>query len=53
LSLTSDLGAVLSLTKMLPLSDYWHHLLIILGVIIINIPLAFLLHKVFDKKLKI
>jgi len=46
LGITSDM---LSLSVMLPLSTYWHHLLIILAVIMIDVPIAILLQKLFDK----
>lgn len=49
LSLTGCLENILSLSAMLPLSTYWHHLLIVLVVILIDVPLSFLLHKVFAK----
>ncbi len=49
LSITTPLGQILSLSAMLPLSNFWHHLLIILGVIIIDIPLALALHKLFNR----
>ena len=49
LSLLGVVNSVLSLSIMLPLSEYWHHLLIVLCVILIDIPLAILLQKAFDK----
>ncbi len=48
-SLIGGFENVLSLISMMPLSTYWHHLLIVLGVIIIDIPLAFIFQKIFDK----
>ena len=40
---------LLSLTPMLPLATYWHHMLIVLGIIIVDIPLSILLQKAFNK----
>ncbi|MBE5749967.1 MAG: HAD family hydrolase [Clostridiales bacterium] len=34
---------------MMPISEYWHHILIVLGISIIDIPLAILLQKLFRK----
>lgn len=48
-SLIGGFENVLSLISMMPLSTYWHHLLIVLGVILIDIPLAFIFQKIFDK----
>ena len=48
-SLIGGFENVLSLISMMPLSTYWHHLLIVWGVILIDIPLAFIFQKIFDK----
>lgn len=37
------------LTPMIPLSKYWHHLLIVLGLVLIDIPLYLGLEKMFGK----
>ncbi len=39
----------LLLSSMMPLSKFWHHLTFVLGVIILDFPLAILLRKVFNK----
>ncbi|MBQ7235873.1 MAG: HAD-IC family P-type ATPase [Clostridia bacterium] len=49
LSLGGSLNSLLSLTAMLPLSKYWHHLLIVVAVVLLDIPIAHLLQKAFDK----
>lgn len=49
ISLTGTFESILSLTPMLPVIDYWHHLLIVLTIVLIDIPLAFLLQKGFNK----
>ncbi len=49
LSFNGQISNLLSLTVMLPLSEYWHHLVITAVIIIINIPLAFVLRNAFNK----
>lgn len=49
LALSGILTSMLSLTVMLPLSKYWHHLLIVLGIVILDIPVSWLLQKAFNK----
>lgn len=34
---------------MMPFNEYWHHFLIIVGIVIIDIPLSILFKKLFDK----
>ena len=48
-SLGGRFESLLSLTAMLPLSIYWHHVLIVVAVILIDVPIAILLHKLCDK----
>ena len=49
ISTTTGLGSLFSLSQMTPLSIYWHHVLIVLAIILVNIPLRILLHKLFSK----
>jgi len=49
LSLSGILNSLLSLSVMLPLSTYWHHLLIVLSIVLLDIPLSWLLQKAFSK----
>lgn len=49
LSLGGRFESLLSLTAMLPLSIYWHHVLIVVVVTLIDVPIAILLHKLCDK----
>ncbi len=41
--------SVIDLAKMMPISDYWPYLLILVSVIIIDIPLTYLLLMLFNK----
>lgn len=38
---------ILEYVKMTPFSVYWHHLLIVVSIVLLDIPLSFLLQKVF------
>lgn len=49
LSLTGSFEELLSLTAMIPFSEYLSHLLIVIAVILIDFPLAYLLQKLFNK----
>lgn len=49
ISTTTGLGSLFSLSQMTPFSIYWHHILIVLVIILINVPLRILLHKLFSK----
>ena len=49
LSLSGILNSLRSLSVMLPLSTYWHHLLIVLSIVLLDIPLSWLLQKAFSK----
>lgn len=49
LSLGGRFESLLSLTAMLPLSIYWHHVLIVVSVTLIDVPIAILLHKLCNK----
>lgn len=40
----------ISLVKMSPVTEYWHHLLILLFVILIDVPLYYLFYSILDKK---
>lgn len=39
----------LNLVKLSPISEYWHHLLLLITIIIIDVPLLKLLQKLFSK----
>jgi cation-transporting ATPase E len=39
----------LNLVRMLPMKEYWHHLLIVTSIILLDIPLSELLQKAFAK----
>lgn len=41
--------AFLELCALMPLAKYWHHLLFMIAIIILDIPLAIVLRKIFDK----
>ncbi len=43
----------LELSQMIPIKEYWHHHLIVISIILLNIPLSNLLQKVFEKLKKI
>ncbi len=49
ISTTTSLGSLFSLSQMTPLNLYWHHVLIVLAIILINLPLRIVLHKLFSK----
>ncbi len=49
LSLSGSFEELLSLTSLLPLKTYWHHLLIMVSLIILDVPLSLLLQKLFNK----
>ena len=40
---------VFGLAKMTPLIEYWHHLLIVAFVFMLNIPLKYVTHVLFEK----
>ena len=42
----------LGFSAMQPLTSYWHHLLIVLGITLIGIPLSLILQKLFNKTIK-
>ncbi|MBQ8426987.1 MAG: hypothetical protein IJX16_04415, partial [Clostridia bacterium] len=39
----------LGFNSFVPLSTYWHHVLIVFGITLLDIPLAIILKKLFDK----
>ena len=39
-----------SFVKTSPLSEYWHHLLIILFVVLVDVPLSYLFYELIEKK---
>ncbi|MBE7080997.1 MAG: HAD family hydrolase [Clostridiales bacterium] len=47
LAMTTDLGSYITLAKLLPLSKYYINLIIITLVVLADIPLAFILQKLF------
>ena len=49
IALNGTLESMFSLTALTPLNKYWSHLLIIVGITVIDIPLAFILQKLFKK----
>lgn len=49
IALFGTLESMLSLVSLMPVSSYWFNYIIILGITIIDIPLAFLFQKIFDK----
>ena len=49
ISLFGYLESTLSLVSLMPISTYWFNHLIVLGITVLDLPLAFLLHKLFDK----
>ena len=49
LALSGVLTSLLSLTVMLPIAKYWHHLLIVLCIVLLDIPISWLLQKLFNK----
>lgn len=49
ISMTGAVGGFLSLLPLVPLGEHLSHLLIILAIIIIDIPLALVLQKLFNK----
>lgn len=49
ISMTGAVGGFLSLMPLVPLKDHLAHLLIILAIIIVDIPLALVFEKLFDK----
>ncbi len=40
---------MLEFTKMLPLAEFWHHHLIVIAIILLDLPLSLLLQKAFNK----
>ncbi len=49
LAMTTDLGSAIMLVKLLPLSKYYIELTIISLIVLADIPLAFILQKLFNK----
>jgi cation-transporting ATPase E len=49
ISLFGYLESTLSLVSLMPISTYWFNHIIVVGITILDLPLAFLLHKLFDK----
>lgn len=39
----------LELSRMLPMSEFWHHHLVVIAIVLLDIPLSILLQKLFDK----
>ena len=39
----------LEFSKMLPVKEFWHHHLIVITIILLDIPLSLLLQKAFEK----
>ena len=48
-SLKGVVNSMLSLAVMLPIVDYWHHLLIVIAIILLDIPLVNLSYKLCSK----
>ncbi len=49
LAMTTNLGSYITLAKLLPLSEYYLDLIIIALIVLADIPLAFILQKLFKK----
>lgn len=49
LSLNGTINELLSLTVLLPIMDYWHHFLIIVAIILLDMPLATVSYQLFSK----
>lgn len=49
LSLNGLLTSLISLSPLIPLEKYWHHILIVVAVIELDIPLSMILQKIFSK----
>lgn len=48
-ALNGTLESMFSLTALTPLNKFWHHILIALGIIIIDIPIALIFQLLFKK----
>lgn len=49
LSLNGLLTSLISLSPLIPLEEYWHHILIVVAVIELDILLSMILQKIFSK----
>ena len=49
IALSGTLESIFSLTALTPIATYWHHILIVICVILIDLPIALILQKLFNK----